>query len=171
MREKILDLGELKRQTKSLQQKGLRTVFTNGCFDLLHPGHVRYLQRARDLGDRLVVGINDDASVQRLKGPERPVQDCLSRCEIVAALSCVDFVTVFAQDTPFALIQELVPDVLVKGGDWPVSQIVGRDVVESAGGRVISLEFEKGFSTSEIISRIRSFRGVGAGPQPADPSS
>lgn len=130
-------------------------VFTNGCFDLLHPGHVRYLAEARAMGDALIVGLNSDRSVRLLKGEGRPILDETERAEVLAALEAVDFVVVFDQDTPRELIAQLVPDLVVKGGDWPVDKIVGRDEVEAAGGKAISLPYVEGFSTSEILDRIR----------------
>ena len=129
-------------------------VFTNGCFDILHPGHVDYLQRARALGDYLVVGLNSDASVRRLKGATRPVNDEASRAMVLAALACVDHVVVFEEDTPYELIRAVAPDVLVKGGDWSVDRIVGRDLVEARGGRVLSIPLLAGHSTTSIIERI-----------------
>jgi len=134
--------------------KGKTVVFTNGCFDILHPGHVDYLQRARDLGDLLVVGLNSDASVRRLKGKCRPVNREMDRAAVLAGLSCVDRVVLFEQDTPLELIRAVRPRVLVKGGDWPVEKIVGREVVEGIGGTVLSLELLPGYSTSGIIERI-----------------
>jgi rfaE bifunctional protein nucleotidyltransferase chain/domain len=134
---------------------GARVVFTNGCFDLLHPGHVRYLEAARALGDVLVVGLNDDASVHRLKGPGRPILRATERAELLAALAAVDHVVVFAEDTPLALIETLAPDVLVKGADWAPDEIVGRDDVVSRGGRVERIDLLPGVSTTELIRRIR----------------
>src|SRR5437868_1073372 len=128
------DLASLKSQNKKI-------VFTNGCFDLLHVGHVRYLQEARRLGDILVVGVNSDASTKRLKGPTRPVQIETDRAEILAAIGCVDFSVIFEDDTPLALIQTVKPDILVKGGDWKIEQIVGADFVITNGGKVLSLQF------------------------------
>lgn len=133
---------------------GRRVVFTNGCFDLLHAGHVDVLTRARALGDLLVVGVNDDGSVARLKGPSRPVTPLAQRAYVLAGLSCVDFVSPFAEDTPLKLIKAVLPDVLVKGGDWPVASIVGGDVVTARGGRVVSLTLVPGLSTTAIIERI-----------------
>lgn len=133
-------------------------VFTNGCFDLLHPGHVRYLAEARAMGDALIVGLNSDRSVRLLKGEGRPILDETERAEVLAALEAVDFVVVFDQDTPRELIAQLVPDLVVKGGDWPVDKIVGRDEVEAAGGNAISLPYVEGFSTSEILDRIKKLR-------------
>jgi rfaE bifunctional protein nucleotidyltransferase chain/domain len=134
-------------------------VFTNGCFDILHPGHVDYLQRARSLGSCLVVGLNSDASVRRLKGPLRPVNDETSRALVLAALACVDYVIVFHEDTPYELIRTVEPDVLVKGGDWSVDRIVGRDLVEGLGGRVLSIPLLKGYSTTAIVDRIVAMHG------------
>ena len=135
---------------------GARIVFTNGCFDLLHPGHVRYLGAARALGDTLVVGLNDDASVRRLKGPGRPILGAAERVEVLTALSAVDYIVLFADDTPHDLIAALAPDVLVKGADWPSEEIVGRDLVLARGGRVERIPLVPGVSTSDIIRRIRS---------------
>ena len=134
---------------------GLKIVFTNGCFDLLHVGHVRYLQEARSLGDRLVVALNTDRSVSAIKGPERPVQHQEDRAEIMAALGCVDYVTLFDEETPLKIIELLEPDVLVKGGDWSVDKIVGAPSVLKRGGRVESLKFQNGRSTSSIIDKIK----------------
>ena len=131
-------------------------MFTNGVFDLLHRGHVEYLEDARALGDRLVVGINTDASVQRLKGPERPLVPEDERAEILAALACVDLVVPFDEDTPDRLIEQVRPDVLVKGGDWALDQIAGRAFVESYGGRVANIPLREGLSTTRIVERIRA---------------
>lgn len=144
---------QLEKKLKTLRQ-GKKVVFTNGCFDLLHIGHVRYLQEAKSLGDFLVIGVNADASVRKLKGPERPVQNETDRAEILAALECVSFTTLFTEDTPANLIQLLRPDVLVKGGDWAVKDIVGGDFVQSYGGLVKSLPFVAGRSTSTIVEKI-----------------
>ena len=141
---------------ESLRAAGRTVVFTNGVFDLLHPGHVRYLQQARALGDALIVGVIADASVRRNKGEGRPVTSELERAELLAALSCVDAVTVFAEDTPAEVIRAIQPDVLVKGADWPADQIVGRDTVEARGGRVVRIAVEQGHSTSALLHRIRS---------------
>lgn len=136
------------------KRPGRTVVFTNGCFDLLHAGHVDLLDRARALGDLLVVGVNDDASVRRLKGPTRPITPLAERMRVLAGLRCVDYVTAFAEDTPLELITALVPDVLVKGGDWPVDRIVGGELVRARGGRVVSLPLLPGLSTTAIIARI-----------------
>lgn len=131
-----------------------KLVFTNGCFDIIHPGHVDYLERARSMGACLVVGLNSDGSVRRLKGALRPVNDQHSRARVLAALACVDFVMIFEEDTPLELIKAVRPDVLVKGGDWSVDRIVGRDVVEEAGGTVCSIPLLGGYSTTGTIDRI-----------------
>jgi D-beta-D-heptose 7-phosphate kinase/D-beta-D-heptose 1-phosphate adenosyltransferase len=132
----------------------LRVVFTNGVFDLLHPGHVRYLRQARALGDLLIVAINSDASVRRNKGEGRPITPEAERAEILAALACVDAVTIFDEETPYDVITAIQPDVLVKGADWAHDAIVGRDVVEARGGRVVRVPVEAGYSTSGIVARI-----------------
>jgi D-beta-D-heptose 7-phosphate kinase/D-beta-D-heptose 1-phosphate adenosyltransferase len=131
-----------------------RIVFTNGVFDLLHRGHVEYLEEARALGDRLVVGVNSDASVRRIKGPERPLVPAAERAELLAALACVDLALIFEEDTPERLIREVQPDVLVKGGDWTPDRIVGREFVESRGGRVLNVPLREGLSTTALIERI-----------------
>jgi D-beta-D-heptose 7-phosphate kinase/D-beta-D-heptose 1-phosphate adenosyltransferase len=144
---------------KGLQGQGKLAVFTNGCFDLLHRGHVAYLEEARSLGDALIVGVNTDASATRLtKGPGRPLTPETDRARVLAALACVDRVVLFGEDTPLALITLLAPDILVKGGDYQVHEIVGREAVEARGGKVLSLPFLPGYSTSALIARIRSGR-------------
>ena len=154
-RTKLLDAAALARRLAVLRRQGKRLVFTNGCFDLIHPGHVRYLRAAKRLGDVLVVALNSDASVRRLKGPTRPLVRQQDRCEVMAALEMVDYVTVFGEATPYKLIARLQPDVLVKGGDWSADQIVGADVVRARGGRVRSLRFAPGYSTTRIVEKIR----------------
>jgi D-glycero-beta-D-manno-heptose 1-phosphate adenylyltransferase len=156
-RHKILDQEAAARWTRKLQTAGLQVVFTNGCFDLLHAGHVSYLEEARSLGDALIVGLNTDASVARLnKGPGRPVTPEAERARVLAALACVDRVVLFDEDTPLALITRVTPDILVKGGDYQVHDIVGRDVVLDRGGRVLALPFLPGYSTTALLERIRS---------------
>jgi D-beta-D-heptose 7-phosphate kinase/D-beta-D-heptose 1-phosphate adenosyltransferase len=150
----ILDRQELIRERERLRHAGRVVVFTNGCFDLLHPGHVRYLGQARALGDQLIVALNSDRSVRALKGEGRPILSERERAEVIAALAAVDYVTVFDEETPRELIAALLPDVLVKGGDWPIAQIVGREEVEAAGGKVLSLAYLEGASTTDIIDRI-----------------
>jgi len=139
---------------------GERVVFTNGVFDLLHRGHVEYLEEARLLGDRLVIGLNTDASVQRLKGPDRPIVPGDERAEALEALECVDLVVPFDDDTPERLIREVAPDVLAKGGDWALERIVGREFVEARGGRVERIRVREGWSTSHIVERILAGRGA-----------
>src|SRR5829696_9965825 len=145
-------LGERQR----LRSAGARLVFTNGVFDLLHVGHVRYLAQARALGDALIVAINSDRTVRELKGPNRPVFDQAERAEILAALRTVDYVTIFDDVSPRSLIAKLLPDVLVKGGDYELDQIHGREEVEAAGGKVISLPFVEGASTTALIEKVRT---------------
>jgi D-beta-D-heptose 7-phosphate kinase/D-beta-D-heptose 1-phosphate adenosyltransferase len=135
---------------------GHRIVFTNGVFDLLHPGHLRYLRQARDLGDALIVGVNSDRSVRANKGPDRPITPEAERVEILESLAVVDGVVVFDEDTPHELVSALQPDVLVKGADWAEDAIVGRDVVEARGGRVVRVAVEPGYSTTRILEKIRS---------------
>ena len=155
MIEKILTPELMLRERQRLRAAGKRLVFTNGVFDLLHVGHVRYLEQARALGDALLVAINSDRTVRELKGPARPVFDQAERAEILAALRFVDYVTVFDDVSPRSLIAELLPDVLVKGGDYQLDQIHGREEVEAAGGKVISLPFVEGASTTQVIERIK----------------
>ena len=135
------------------QRSGKKVVFTNGCFDLLHVGHIRYLEEAKKCGDILVVGINTDASVKKLKGENRPIQKEDERAEILAALRAVDYTALFAEETPLELIKQVVPDVLVKGGDWPIAKIVGADFVLKNGGEVRSLNFVEGRSTTNILKK------------------
>jgi rfaE bifunctional protein nucleotidyltransferase chain/domain len=151
---KIQDWASAKSTVTAWQTSDQKVVFTNGCFDILHFGHIRYLTEARSLGDRLVIGLNSDASVQRLKGNHRPINELATRTHLLAALSVVDLVVLFEEDTPLNLIQHLSPDVLVKGGDWSVEQIVGSDWVMQHGGSVQSLQFVDGFSTTNIEQKI-----------------
>lgn len=154
MIQKIMDPEQMLGERERLRSAGARLVFTNGVFDLLHVGHVRYLTQARALGDALVVAINSDRTVRELKGPDRPVFDQAERAEILAALKAVDYVVVFDDISPRKLIATLLPDVLVKGGDYQLDQIHGREEVEAAGGRVISLPFVEGASTTGLIERM-----------------
>src|SRR5947209_8019318 len=154
MRKKILSLAELLTERAHLRNAGRRLVFTNGVFDILHVGHVRYLEQARALGDALVVAINSDRTARELKGTGRPLMNQNERAEILAALRAVNYVTIFDHVSPRALIDELAPDVLVKGGDYTLDEIHGREEVERAGGRVVSLPFVEGVSTSGIIERM-----------------
>ncbi len=160
---KILPTEALQETVQELKRKGLKIVFTNGCFDILHPGHVSYLRKARQLGDVLVVGVNSDRSVREIKGEQRPILTQVERCEILSELESVSFVTVFDESTPCRLIKTILPDVLVKGGDWGIDEIVGREDVETAGGRVLAIPFESGQSTSGIIDRI--LRAYCTGPE------
>jgi rfaE bifunctional protein nucleotidyltransferase chain/domain len=153
--EKILSLERAFEVVAELKRRGKRVVFTNGCFDLLHPGHTRYLAEARKLGDVLIVAVNSDRSVRTLKGPGRPVQPEAERIEILAALESVDYVTLFDDITPQAVIARMLPDILVKGAGWGPKEIVGRAEVEAAGGKVISLPVVPGYSTSALIQAAR----------------
>jgi D-glycero-beta-D-manno-heptose 1-phosphate adenylyltransferase len=152
---KIRALAEANEQVKIWQAKGEKVVFTNGCFDLLHLGHVDYLEKARNLGDRLIIGLNTDASVSRFKGSERPLQDQTSRSRVLAALQFVDLVVLFNEDTPLNLITELLPNILVKGSDYLAENIVGADVVKKAGGKVETIDFVAGYSTTRIVEKIK----------------
>lgn len=154
MPSKILKLEDLVRKLKGLRGKGRRIVFTNGCFDILHAGHVRYLRAARSEGDLLVVGLNSDRSVRAIKDAGRPVVEQAQRAEVLAGLWCVDFITIFDEPDPLNLIRSILPDVLVKGADWKEEEIVGADVVRKHGGRVVRVEIENDVSTSMIIDRI-----------------
>ena len=155
MKAKILGIEEMLVERQRLRAVGARVVFTNGVFDLLHVGHVRYLAQARALGDALVVAINSDRSVRELKGPDRPVFDENERAEILAALRNVDYVVIFDNVSPRSLISQLLPDVLVKGGDYRIDEIHGREEVEAAGGRVIPLPFVDGASTTSLVQRMK----------------
>jgi D-beta-D-heptose 7-phosphate kinase/D-beta-D-heptose 1-phosphate adenosyltransferase len=150
-----LSLPDAVALVQSLRQRGQRVVFTNGVFDLIHPGHVRYLQAARAEGDALIVGVNSDRSVRDYKGPTRPITPEHERAEILAALACVDAVVVFDEDTPDQIVRRLQPDVLVKGADWAADAIVGRDTVEARGGKVVRVPMEQGWSTSAMIEKIK----------------
>ena len=154
-RSRILTAKTLGRRVERSRDAGEIVVFTNGCFDLLHVGHVRSLEEARSLGDRLVVAVNLDSSVRRAKGPDRPIQPARTRMEIVAALACVDWVVGFGADTPIRLIRSLRPDILAKGGDWSLETIVGREEVEGWGGRVVRLDVIPDARTSDLIQKIR----------------
>ncbi len=153
---KVKSLAAAVRAARKAQGAGRRVVFTNGCFDLLHRGHIRYLERARGLGDLLVVAVNSDASVRRLKGPGRPVVPGVQRAEVLAALAAVDLVLIFDDPDPGRIIRAIRPDVLAKGGDWPVDRIVGADFVRSTGGRVRSLPYLPGASTTGLVRRLAS---------------
>jgi D-beta-D-heptose 7-phosphate kinase/D-beta-D-heptose 1-phosphate adenosyltransferase len=154
-RTKRLGLAAAAKAVRAAQRRGERGVFTNGCFDLLHVGHLRSLEEARTLGDRLVVAVNGDASVRRLKGAGRPLVPARQRAELLAGLACVDWVVVFGETTPLRAIRALQPDVLAKGGDWALGAIVGRAEVESRGGRVVRLRETPGVRTSTLVARAR----------------
>jgi D-beta-D-heptose 7-phosphate kinase/D-beta-D-heptose 1-phosphate adenosyltransferase len=154
MRKIFLSPQDLQPVLTELRQQGKRIVFTNGCFDLLHPGHIYTLVQARTLGDVLVVGLNSDESVRRLKGQKRPILNQTERAAILAALEAVDYVTIFADDTPRALILQLRPEVLVKGGDWSAEAVVGKEEVKAWGGEVVLIPYQEGNSTTNIIERV-----------------
>jgi D-beta-D-heptose 7-phosphate kinase/D-beta-D-heptose 1-phosphate adenosyltransferase len=155
VRKKILSLPESVALVEHLRHDGRTVVFTNGVFDILHPGHVRYLDDARREGDALIVGLNSDRSVRTIKGPSRPITPENERAEVLAALACVDAVVVFDEDDPQRIIDRLQPDVLAKGADWALDRIIGRDAVETRGGRVVRIPLAEGYSTSAIIKKIQ----------------
>jgi len=159
MRSKILKLSDLVKVLESLREAGKRIVFTNGCFDILHAGHVRYLTAARSKGDALVLGLNSDVSVKSIKPENRPIVSQDQRAEVLAGLTCVDYITIFDDPDPLVLIQTIKPDVLIKGADWKETDIIGSDVVKSYGGKVIRIEVVPGISTSRIIQRILKLYG------------
>jgi D-beta-D-heptose 7-phosphate kinase/D-beta-D-heptose 1-phosphate adenosyltransferase len=152
----LLTAAEAAAFAESLRRTGRRVVLTNGVFDLLHPGHIRYLQAARAEGDALIVAVNSDRSVRAIKGASRPFTAEGERAEVLAALGCVDAVVIFDEDTPAEIVRRLQPDVLVKGADWAADRIIGRDTVEARGGRVVRIAIEPGWSTSEIVNTIRT---------------
>ncbi|MCJ8166816.1 D-glycero-beta-D-manno-heptose 1-phosphate adenylyltransferase [Pontibacter sp. E15-1] len=152
--DKIYTLPQLQEQLRRWRSQGQKVVFTNGCFDLLHLGHVDYLEKARHLGDRLVLGLNTDASISRIKGPDRPLQDEMSRARIMASLLFIDAVVLFDQNTPLELIEAVQPDILVKGDDYSVESIVGHEVVLAKGGEVKTVPLVKGYSTTNIVKKI-----------------
>lgn len=158
IQSKINNWESLERTTKAWRAEGKKIVFTNGCFDLIHAGHIHYLAEARSLGDVLIIGVNSDASVARLKGPHRPHKDQDNRLLILAALACVDAVCLFEQDDPLELIKIAQPDILVKGGDWKPADIIGSDIVLGRGGEVKSLTFIEGYSTTSIETKINQAR-------------
>jgi len=156
LRDKIKNLEELKKIIDFHKKEGKKTVFTNGCFDLIHIGHIRYLQEGKKLGDVLIVALNSDRSIRSIKDPPRPIIPQEERAEIVSALESVDYLTIFDQDDPLEIITFIKPDILVKGGDWDLHTIVGRDVVKSYGGEVHSIPLVPGISTTQIINTIAS---------------
>jgi D-glycero-beta-D-manno-heptose 1-phosphate adenylyltransferase len=169
---KIVSQEELIEVAAREKRSGRRVVFTNGCFDILHPGHVRCLAEARALGDVLVVAVNSDRSVRGNKGPERPLVSEQDRAEVLAALASVDYVTIFDETTPRELISQVLPNVLVKGADWALDQVAGREEVEAAGGRVVSIPLAPGYSTTTLVQRIRNAGAtVSAAPREASNKS
>ncbi len=156
VKNKIVSQSQLRETLRELKAKGKKVVFTNGCFDLVHLGHLDYLEKARGKGDVLVIGLNSDQSIRRLKGASRPVMDENSRARLLAALEFVDYVVLFDEDTPLELIRDILPDILVKGDDYDLSNIVGADVVMSNGGKVETVELVKGYSSTAIIEKIKN---------------
>jgi rfaE bifunctional protein nucleotidyltransferase chain/domain len=154
MRDKIITRRRLQAMVKKLRAKGSSIVFTNGCFDLLHIGHIRYLEKAKSLGDVLIVALNSDRSVRRIKGPQRPIISERERAEVIAALECVDYVTLFHEPDPKNIIADLLPDILVKGGDWSKDKIIGRDIVQAKGGKVVTIPMVPQASSTKIIDSI-----------------
>lgn len=150
----ILKLEEFLPIRAKLKEQGKKLVFTNGCFDLIHIGHIRYLKKAKELGDFLLVAINSDSSIKKIKGPNRPIINEVERAEIIASLKFVDFVIIFSETTPQRIIQKILPDILVKGSDWKIEEIVGREIVEKNGGKVLTIPLVEGASTSSIIEKI-----------------
>ena len=157
---RVMTRAEAVAWREELGRQGKRVVFTNGVFDILHPGHVRYLQTARSHGDALIVAINSDRSVRAIKGPDRPVNPEAERAEVITALACVDAAVVFDEDTPHDIIAAIQPDVLVKGADWAHDKIVGRDIVEARGGVVIRVKVEEGHSTTRVIRQVKGQDGA-----------
>jgi rfaE bifunctional protein nucleotidyltransferase chain/domain len=153
-RLKIRELPDAKKEVERLRSKNKKIVFTNGCFDILHIGHARYLYAAREMGDFLIVAMNSDRSVKAIKGSDRPIMNQSERSEMLASLECVDMVIIFDEDSPMEVIRHLMPDILVKGGDWKEEDIIGADVVRAAGGQIRTIPYIRGYSTSGIIKRI-----------------
>ncbi|MFH1784379.1 MAG: D-glycero-beta-D-manno-heptose 1-phosphate adenylyltransferase [bacterium] len=153
--KKVQQLENMQKIVKELKQQGKKVIFTNGCFDLLHVGHVRYLKEAKSHGDVMIVGINSDDSVRKIKGEKRPIVPAVERLEILAELECIDYLVVFSQTTPEDVIKKIAPDVLVKGSDYEVHEVVGRDFVEAAGGKVILVPLVRDRSTTRLIKKIK----------------
>lgn len=156
MNKKIVNFKEIEKIVSGLKKSGKKIVFTNGCFDILHKGHISYLYSAKELGDILIIGLNSDSSIKRIKGDKRPILSEDERSFILSALEMVDYVVIFDEDTPYELIKLIKPDILVKGGDWDVEKIVGKDIVESYNGKVLNIPYVEGKSTTNIIERILS---------------
>jgi rfaE bifunctional protein nucleotidyltransferase chain/domain len=155
IQRKILDHGNLKNWLSNIRSTNNKIVFTNGCFDILHKGHVEYLAKASDLGDKLIIGLNTDSSVEKIKGPARPVQDENSRALILASLEFVDAVVLFSEETPYDLIKRVQPDILVKGSDYKAEEIVGYDILLSYGGKVVTVDLVEGYSTTSLIKKLK----------------
>lgn len=155
IRSKIVGLSQLRKEVARLRKAGKTIAFTNGCFDILHYGHVSYLEKAKKADRVLVLGLNSDASVKRLKGPSRPVNPEPARASVVAALESIDFVTIFTEDTPEKLIRAIVPDILIKGADWKGKEVIGADIVKASGGKVEFIKYVDHFSTTKIIENVR----------------
>jgi len=160
MNKVIFSRKKLIEEVKKIKKSGKKVVFTNGCYDLLHVGHIRLLQSARKKGDVLIVAINSDASVRRIKGEKRPLINQKERAETLSGLECVDIVSVFNEDDPFNIIKDILPDVLVKGGDWPLNKIIGSDIVIKNGGRVMNIKYQAGKSTTNLVGKVVSAYGT-----------
>ena len=157
---KVVDIPQLIDERNRLKRSGKRLVMTNGCFDIIHPGHISYLRQAKSLGDCLAIALNSDRAVKELKGPKRPILNEIERCEVISAFEMVDYAVIFDDVSPQSVIAAVLPDVLVKGGDWTIDRIIGRAEVEAAGGTVISLPYIEGSSTTDIVDRILSRYGI-----------
>jgi len=155
LKTKLKPLEIIKSEIQALQQQGKKIVFTNGCFDILHAGHVNIFEQARNLGDALVVAVNSDISIKKIKGEKRPVVPESQRMQVLAALEAIDYVIIFEEEDPLMIIEELQPDILVKGGDWPIETIVGREIVEKKGGEILSIPLMEGISTTNIIEEVK----------------
>lgn len=155
-KNKIKTQRQLKTIVDRLKREGKKVGFTNGCFDILHYGHIKYLEKAKQLSDVLVVAVNSDSSVKKIKGSGRPINKQFARIAVLSALSCIDYLTVFSEDTPLKLIKLLSPDILIKGGDWKMEDIVGADFVKSYGGKIITIPYLKGYSTTKLIEKINN---------------
>jgi len=155
LKTKLKPLEMIKFEIQELQQQGQKIVFTNGCFDILHAGHVDIFQQARNLGDALVVAVNSDISIKKIKGEKRPVVPQEQRMQVLAAIEAIDYVVIFEEENPLLIIKELQPDILVKGGDWPIETIVGREIVEKKDGKVLSIPLMEGISTTNIIEEVK----------------
>lgn len=160
MNKVIFSRKKLIEEVKKIKKSGKKVVFTNGCYDLLHVGHIRLLQSAGKKGDVLIVAINSDASVRRIKGEKRPLINQKERAETLSGLECIDIVTVFNEDDPFNIIKDILPDILVKGGDWPLNKIIGSDIVINNGGKVMNIKYQAGKSTTNLVGKVVSAYGT-----------